>query len=176
MRRRSALPARQLPRVLFRALDSVEAEMPSRSLHLWQTVRRAALDQIAAAHTAVGGAAPGRRYATQQINQAYAMLLSSQNPNPGNLGSDFGFFDLELWSALRAHDNANAARNKLLERLNDWRNAIAHQDFKPAKLGGRTTVRLTDVRQWRHTCDRLAIDMDVVVGAHVGTILGAKPW
>lgn len=38
----------------------------------------AALDEIEAAHMAVGGAARGRRYATQQINQAYVVLLSSR--------------------------------------------------------------------------------------------------
>jgi hypothetical protein len=193
--------------------------MPSRSFELWNTDRRQALDQIAAAHAAVGGVGPGRRYATQQINQAYAMLLSSQfqgfcrdlhseavdhicgpvaagnirmlllrmrcttgrkldvgNPNPGNLGADFGFFDLKLWTALKAHDIANEGRNKVLETLNEWRNAIAHQDFNPAKLGGRTTVRLNDVRAWRRTCEDLAVDMDVVVGAHVATIMGVNPW
>src|SRR5580700_3316003 len=56
--------------VLFRQ------KMPSRSFDLWNSERRQALDQIVAAHVAVGGPGPGRRYATQQINQAYAMLLS----------------------------------------------------------------------------------------------------
>jgi hypothetical protein len=36
------------------------------------------LDEIEAAHRAVGGSGRGRRYATQQINQAYAVMLSSQ--------------------------------------------------------------------------------------------------
>jgi hypothetical protein len=36
------------------------------------------LDEIENAHRAVGGTRPGRRHATQQINQAYAVLLSSQ--------------------------------------------------------------------------------------------------
>src|SRR5438105_5495917 len=52
--------------------------MPSISLNRWENERRTALDQIEAAHAAVGGTGPGRRYATQQINQAYAVLLSSQ--------------------------------------------------------------------------------------------------
>jgi hypothetical protein len=51
--------------------------MPSHSLHRWRTERRAALDEIASAHQSVGGTGPGRRYATQQINYAYAALLSS---------------------------------------------------------------------------------------------------
>ena len=36
------------------------------------------LDEIAGADAAVGGAARGRRYATQQINRAYAVLLASE--------------------------------------------------------------------------------------------------
>ena len=193
--------------------------MPSNSLNLWRTARRQALDQIAAAHAAVGGAAPGRRYATQQINQAYAMLLSSQfqgfsrdlhseavdhicgppggadarrdmlrrrltigrkldtgNPNPGNLGNDFGYFNFELWPEMQAYDPDNEARQKVLLELNAWRNAIAHQDFDPKKLGNRVTLRLDDVRRWRRNCELLAQDLDAVVGAHVGTIVGATPW
>lgn len=193
--------------------------MPSNSLKLWQAYRLRALDQIAAAHAAVGGAGPGRRFATQQINQAYVTALSSQfqgfcrdlhseavdylcgppgtgdarmdmlrlrlttgrkldagNPNPGNLGSDFGFFNFDLWAALKARDPKNGEHQKALEMLNKWRNAIAHQDFDPAKLGGRVTVRLADVRRWRRTCEELAAEMDPAVGSHVGTILGANPW
>ena len=52
--------------------------MPSASLDQWRTVRAATLDEIEAAHTSVGGLLRGRRYATQQINHAYVMLLSSQ--------------------------------------------------------------------------------------------------
>jgi hypothetical protein len=106
--------------------------VPSAALARWNALAVPALDQIEAAHRAVGGAGRGRRYATLQVNHAYAMLLSSQfqgfcrdlhseavailvgsiapavvrpivraalvqgrkldhgNPNPGNLGSDFG--------------------------------------------------------------------------------------
>jgi hypothetical protein len=52
--------------------------MASTSLQYWLADRSAALDEIESAHHSVGGRGPGRRYATQQINQAYAMLLSSQ--------------------------------------------------------------------------------------------------
>src|SRR5436189_605038 len=52
--------------------------MPSESLQAWSTGRRAALDEVEAAHRSVGGTGRGRRYLTQQINQAYAVLLSSQ--------------------------------------------------------------------------------------------------
>ena len=52
--------------------------MPSNSLVRWRGERAAALDEIEAAHAQVGGTARGRRYATQQINRAYAVLLSSE--------------------------------------------------------------------------------------------------
>src|SRR5437762_13428273 len=52
--------------------------MPSISFRTWSTTRAPQLDEIENAHRSVGGSGRGRRYATQQINQAYAMLLSSQ--------------------------------------------------------------------------------------------------
>lgn len=52
--------------------------MKSRALSTWESKAREALDSIAAAHLAVGGSGPGRRYATQEINHAYAVMLASQ--------------------------------------------------------------------------------------------------
>jgi hypothetical protein len=52
--------------------------MPSQSYREWMTRRARALDEIEAAHASVGGTERGRRYATQQINQAYAVLVASQ--------------------------------------------------------------------------------------------------
>lgn len=52
--------------------------MPSQSYHLWLADRCPTLDEIESAHASVGGTGPGRRFATQQINQAYAVLLSAQ--------------------------------------------------------------------------------------------------
>lgn len=52
--------------------------MPSVSWHEWSTTRAAELDEIESAHAAVGGIGRGRRYATEQINHAYAVLLAAQ--------------------------------------------------------------------------------------------------
>lgn len=52
--------------------------MPSRAYRHWLQSRLPELDQIEAAHPLLGGTAPGRRYTTQQINRAYAVLLASQ--------------------------------------------------------------------------------------------------
>jgi len=52
--------------------------MSSQSLRRWRTERISSLDELESAHRGIGGAGPGRRYTTQQINHAYAVLLSSQ--------------------------------------------------------------------------------------------------
>lgn len=52
--------------------------MPSNALAKWNSEREAALDEIENAHQSIGGAGPGRRNATEQVNHAYTMLLSSQ--------------------------------------------------------------------------------------------------
>ena len=191
--------------------------MPSEALRVWRTDASRALDEMASAHAAVGGTGPGRRRATEQINHAYAVLLSSWfqrfcrelhteaadrlsaevantaievmaglalvrdrkldrgNPNPGNLGADFGRFGLAFWDAVSAHDARNADRKRRLEELNRWRNAIAHQDFDPAALGVMP-LHLSRVRAWRSACDRMAESFDAVVFDHLRGILGVDPW
>jgi hypothetical protein len=192
--------------------------MPSRSLILWQIRGRRQLDEIEAAHAAVGGVGPGRRSATQQINQAFAVLLSSQfqrfcrdlhseaadyltvsinpqqlryvlrsqlvenrkldtgNPNPGNLGSDFGRLGISFWASVLAQDPRNSARRARLENLNRWRNAIAHQDFDPVTLGGRTELRISEVRRWRKACEALAEQFDTAIATYLATISGIRAW
>ena len=192
--------------------------MSSLSFQKWVTVRRRTLDEIENAHSRVGGTTRGRRYATQQINQAYAVLLSSQfqgycrdlhsecvdylartvtpatfetvlrnefiqnrrldkgNPNPGNIGADFNRLGVAFWDDVKGHDARNNKRRAQIETLNDWRNAIAHQDFDPAKLGGVTTLRLVTVRSWRQSAHHLAVSFDAVMQAHIQFLSGKPPW
>lgn len=192
--------------------------MPSRSLRTWYADGRRALDEIEGAHRAVGRAGPGSRYAAQQINQAYVLLLSSRfqrfcrdlhtecsehlargisplpmrimlqrqlmerrkldggNPNPGNIGSDFDRFALSFWPAVLALDPQNKARQALLAAMNGWRNAVAHQDFTRAGLGGRDQLTLTEVRRWRNACEQLAVDFDGVMYHYLSSITGTSPW
>jgi hypothetical protein len=192
--------------------------MPSASLSQWKSARAKQLDEIESAHASVGGRLPGRRFATQQINHAYAMLLSSQfqgfcrdlhsecvdclvrvmtpvsfrravleefflvrkldtgNPNPGNIGADFSRLDLDFRGLVYADHGRNNARREHLDSLNQWRNAIAHQDFDPARLGGTTTLHLSTVRAWRTACDGLATSFDRVMSAYITRITGSNPW
>lgn len=192
--------------------------MPSESLRRWREERLPSFAQIEAAHAGIVGVGPGRRYTTQQVNQAFVMLLSSQfqgfcrdlysecvdafcismpnanaedalrtlltqgrkletgNPNPGNLGSDFGRFGIELWPAIRADHADNERRRTELERLNAWRNAIGHQDFNKPDLQGRTTISFAQVRSWRAVCRGLAKSLDRVMRAHLSALTGGNPW
>jgi hypothetical protein len=52
--------------------------MPSAAYRRWATTRTGLLNEIEQAHAAVGGTGPGRRYATQQINHAYVLLLAAE--------------------------------------------------------------------------------------------------
>ena len=191
--------------------------MPSNSYRRWIKAQAAALDQMENAHSSVGGTARGRRYATDQINQAYAVLLASQfqgfcrdlhsesaaylidalqplsmrpivraeftrdrkldkgNANPGNVGNDFNRLGLEFWDEVTTLSAKNSARNRSLEMLNEWRNAIAHQHFDPAKLGS-SKLGVAQVRRWRKVCNRLARAFDTVMRNHIRSVTGSSPW
>ena len=102
--------------------------------------------------------------------------LETGNPNPGNLGADFWRIGLDLWAEAALRDSRTAIRHARLDEMNRWRNAIAHHDFTSPHLGGRMQVRLADVKQWRTTCEALAVVFDRVVGYHLKSLLGTAPW
>jgi hypothetical protein len=52
--------------------------MTSKALAGWQSERAQNLDELVAAHQAVGGTGPGRRYATAQINDAYLVAVAGE--------------------------------------------------------------------------------------------------
>ncbi len=52
--------------------------MTSRSFHVWSSARDSRLNEVEAAHATIGGLGPGRRYALQQINHAYVVLLAAE--------------------------------------------------------------------------------------------------
>jgi hypothetical protein len=193
--------------------------MPSTSYRQWRTVRASALDEINSAHAAVGGKERGRRYTTQQINRAYAVLVASQfqgfardlhsecvdhllsvlapppalrnlvwaeftrgrqldrgNAQSSSLGADFGRLGVDFWDDLKTYKAASGAWKDDLDLLNEWRNAIAHQDFTSVKLSGITNLRLVQVQQWRRSCGQLARAMDEVMRQHLHTLTGRSPW
>jgi hypothetical protein len=103
--------------------------------------------------------------------------LDRGNPNPGNIGADFNRLNLLFWPRVEAHHLSNAARRTAIEELNEWRNAIAHQDFPPAMLsGGRPQLPLSRVRAWRTACDGLVRSFDDVLRSHINHMTGVYPW
>lgn len=190
--------------------------MPSVSLTIWSGKRTRILDEIEDAHQSIGGSGRGRRFATLQVNYAYAMLLSSQfqafcrdlhtectgqlvssvsnavlrrylyanlvrdrkldrgNPNPGNIGSDFSRFGLVLWDDVSKRHPRTRNRKRHLEDLNEWRNAIAHDDFSRIAVGG--ALHLRRVRTWRNACEKLAISIDEAIFDHLRQLNGFDPW
>jgi hypothetical protein len=193
--------------------------MPSLALERWRTNRAGSLDEIENLHRSVGAAGPRRRSTTQQLKQAYTLLLSSEfqgfcrdlhtecaravahilpsgdlqtlmseglllgrrlntgNPNSGNIGADFNRFDISFWTLLEAAHPRNPRRKVLLEQMNRWRNAIAHNTFDPAMLrSGRLVLSWGEVRRWRKACNGLVWWFDQVMQSRLQTITGMKPW
>jgi hypothetical protein len=192
--------------------------MPSLAFQNWVTVRAASLSEFETAHRELRGTGSSRRHLTQQINQAYAVLLSSEfqgfcrdlylecaghvvrglapprlaicrtnlqhgcrldtgNPNPGNIGADFNRLGLQFWLAVDVEHPRNPHRKAQLQRLNRWRNAIAHSDFAPDMcIAGRPSLHLAAVRTWRKACHGLGRSFDNVMRAHLLTVTGSAPW
>jgi hypothetical protein len=193
--------------------------MPSLALKRWRAERAAALDEIENVHRSVGGTGRRRHATMQQLNHAYALLLSSElqgfcrdlhtecavaiartlpstnlqylmrdglvlgrkldvgNPNPGNIGADFNRFGPSFWTLVDAAHPRNLRQKTLLERMNRWRNAIAHNTFEPGMLRrGRPVLSRVEVRRWRKACDGLARWFDQVMHAHLQTVTGSNPW
>jgi hypothetical protein len=192
--------------------------MPSLAFHQWETVRAASLTEFETAHRELSGSGSSRRHLTQQINQAYAVLLASEfqgfcrdlylecanhlvvgvalprraiylanfqhgckldtgNATASTLGADFDRLGLRFWLAVDADHPRNAQRKALLQRLNRWRNAIAHSDFAPDMCkGGRPALRLAAVRTWRKACRGLGHSFDKVMRLHLPAVTGSTPW
>lgn len=102
--------------------------------------------------------------------------LDRGNAQPSSVGADFGRLDMDLWNELEVHDPASLQWKADLDTLNEWRNAIAHQNFTSPRLGGIINLRLDRVKRWRASCGRLARAMDEVVGRHLHGLTGTSPW
>jgi hypothetical protein len=107
---------------------------------------------------------------------ALSRFLDRGNPTPGNIGSDFNRLGLSFWPSVLAAEPHSGAWQHTLDLLNAWRNAIAHNDYDPTKLGRTIVLRVAQVREWRQTCSRLARVFDRVLRQHLIAITGVVPW
>jgi len=106
---------------------------------------------------------------------AYNRLLDRGNPNPGNIGADFNRLGIKFWDVLEKHDGRVAGWKRSLALLNEWRNAIAHHVYDPARLG-TIHLRVRKVREWRAACGQLARVFDSVLRTHLLAVTGLEPW
>ena len=122
--------------------------MSSKAYQEWIETRSKALDEMAQAHTAVGGIQRGRRYATQQINQSYAVLIAAQ----------FQGFCRDLHSECVDSLVVNlvpASTHSLMTIEFTWNRQLDHGNAKPSSL--------------RFDFGRLGIDVWPRVDAHAPT-------
>ncbi|AWM38672.1 hypothetical protein GobsT_31400 [Gemmata obscuriglobus] len=96
--------------------------------------------------------------------------LDHGNPNLSNIRKDFERFGFTL--DLAAADIANPPRITHLSKLNEWRNIAAHQGTVPPT--GLPSV--TDLRNWRNSCDGLAASLDRVMYNRLKRQLRRDPW
>jgi hypothetical protein len=191
--------------------------MPSVSLNRWRTLRFASLEQVEIGHTAVGGSGRGARYARQQLNRSYCVLLAAEfqgfcrdlhtealqavvahlpaafqvivadefargrqldrgNAGPSNLGTDFNRLGFECWKKFDVIEPRGPRLRRMMEELNTWRNAVAHSDYDPDKLGGTINLTIARVRRWRRVLNRVARVLDRVVADHIQLTTGVRPW
>jgi hypothetical protein len=99
--------------------------------------------------------------------------LDRGNAQPSSLGADFNRFDV-FWKQMEIH-NSNCIRWKAdLDLLNEWRNAIVHQDFTSVYRPGIIYLRLSKIRTWRKSCGRIGRAMDEVMRAQLHHVTGSR--
>jgi hypothetical protein len=106
--------------------------------------------------------------------------LDRGNAHPAALTADFRLLDVDLWPELVQRDRRNHQRQRRLEQLNLWRNAIAHQSFQLTP-GNTATAADSDrtlrwARVWRTNCSALAHQMDTIVRVSLTNLFGTRPW
>jgi hypothetical protein len=106
--------------------------------------------------------------------------LDRGNAHPAALADDFRWLAYDFWADLLQQDPRNERRRRLLDQLNVWRNAIAHQALPPS--GGNATRTAGTTRTlhwallWRANCSALAQQMDKFVRTSLTNQFGVKPW
>jgi hypothetical protein len=115
--------------------------------------------------------------AVVDTNLTFARQLDRGNAQPSAIGADFSRLRLDFWAVVKAADARNTARQRKLEELNDWRNAIAHHDIERHRADLHPhTVTLAACNRWHSALNGLADSFDRVLTAHLTTLLGSRPW
>ncbi|MBE0011675.1 hypothetical protein DXT87_18160 [Arthrobacter sp. AET 35A] len=112
-----------------------------------------------------------------RANLEFGRKLDRGNANKSNLGNDFVRLGLPIVEEIKASSAMNANRLEGLDRLNDARNAIAHNN--PIQLATVIAVQpltMRSAKKWRGQLNGLAVSMDRHVGAYLEDVTKKKPW
>lgn len=110
-------------------------------------------------------------------NLSFARQLDHRNAQPGTLAADFRRLGIAFWTVVDEADAHNIKRRRQLEALNAWRNAIAHHDIESRRHELVPREVTPDVcRAWRSALDGLVQTFDLVLSAHLKTLVGFDSW
>jgi len=109
-----------------------------------------------------------------RANLLWRRNLDRGNANFDNIAEDFNRLLIDFRTEIEPHDPQPRPLRGALQELNDWRNAIAHQDFR--KIGGSARLQLGRIRRWRKVCTRLAVVFDTVMHQYLQKLTGVSPW
>src|SRR5207248_10698691 len=107
-------------------------------------------------------------------NLLWKRNLDRGNAHFDNIKEDFSRLRIDFKKEVDPYDPQPRPLRLKLQELNEWRNAIAHQDFH--KFSGSTQLQLTQVRQWRRACKKLAQVFDTVMHRYLQNLTGISPW
>lgn len=104
--------------------------------------------------------------------------LDRVNPKPDTIKADFARLGIDLWADIEARVQSGVRWRHQLDRLNQARNAVAHNDpAKVAKLvAAGFPLNLHTVNAWRAACLGVARNADKVVDDQMMRTTGVRPW
>ena len=104
--------------------------------------------------------------------------LDSGNASWANMNNDFARLGMSIKTELSSrYPRRSGPWTTKLERLNDARNAIAHDNTAQlAKCHAEQPLTLATFRTWRSGLDQMASGLDEVVAAYLEDLNGDEPW
>ena len=105
--------------------------------------------------------------------------LDRYNAKPDTLTADFGRLGIaNLWNDIADAVVSGERWRHQLEKLNEARNAIAHDKQNRlqslAVQGFPITART--IRSWRVACNGISRHTDMILGKRVAQLTGVRPW
>jgi hypothetical protein len=98
------------------------------------------------------------------------------NATVGSVSKSFSRFDLAFKTEIMVEDARCSGWLADYELLLKWRNAIAHEDFDPVKLGKVSTLTMRQVQVWRQACCGIADSLDKAMHRQLKQSTNVAPW